>query len=387
MANFVVGVLSRRFVRPWVPCVLAATVLLSLAPPSFRAVEPLPAAISDEAFWKMIVDMSEPDGSFQFENFLSNELGYQYVIPRLLQGTKPGGAYLGVAPEQNFTYIAALKPRIALIIDIRRQNMIELMMYKALFEMSETRADFVSNLFARKRPEGLTEKSTADDLFTAFSKVRPDPEFQTRNLHTMQDLLLKTHKFGLRPTDVTGRFSLEYEYEIFVDSGPSIDYSTGGPGAGVNNPTYADLMVIDDGAGQFRSYLASEENYRFVRDMEKKNLIIPLVGDFAGPKTLRAVGQYLRDHDTTVTAFYLSNVEQYLFNDFKADDFYQNVAMLPLDSGSTFIRSFSGGGFGGGNFGGGPFRFLQTLSSMKELLEEFKAGRVRQYGDVRSLSQ
>jgi hypothetical protein len=90
----------------------------------------------------------------------------------------------------------------------------------------------------------------------------------------MQDLLLKTHKFGLRPMDMAGRFSLEYEYEIFVDSGPSIDYSTGGQGAGVNNPTYTDLMVIDDGAGQYRSYLATEDNYRFVRDMQKRNLIV-----------------------------------------------------------------------------------------------------------------
>ena len=125
--------------------------------------------VSDEAFWKMVVDMSEPDGSFQFENFLSNELGYQYVIPRLLQITKPGGVYMGVAPEQNFTYIAAMKPKMAFIVDIRRQNMIELLMYKSLFEMSETRADFLSKLFARKRPEGLSEKSTAAELFDAYS--------------------------------------------------------------------------------------------------------------------------------------------------------------------------------------------------------------------------
>jgi len=126
--------------------------LLALGTPSFKAAESLPAEVSDEAFWKMVVDMSEPDGSFQFENFLSNELGYQYVIPRLLQITRPGGVYMGVAPEQNFTYIAAMKPKMAFIIDIRRQNMIELLMYKSFFEMSETRADFISKLFARKRP-------------------------------------------------------------------------------------------------------------------------------------------------------------------------------------------------------------------------------------------
>jgi hypothetical protein len=79
-------------------------VLLCLSVPAFRAAEPIPAEISDDVFWKMVTEMSEPDGYFQFENFLSNELGYQYVIPRLVQNAKPGGVYLGVGPEQNFTW-------------------------------------------------------------------------------------------------------------------------------------------------------------------------------------------------------------------------------------------------------------------------------------------
>jgi hypothetical protein len=138
-------------------------------------------------------------------------------------------------------------------------------------------------------------------------------------------------------------------------------------------------MEIDDGAGQTRSYLANEDNYRFVRDMQRKNLIVPLVGDFAGPKTVRAVATYFRDHDAAVTAFYLSNVEQYLFNDFRAVDFYENVATLPVNSGSMFIRSFTGGG--------GPFRFRSALSPIRMLVDEYKAGKIRQYGDVKVLSQ
>jgi len=368
----------RRVSLRLVSLLVATSSLLSLTAISFKA-EALPGDISDEVFWKMVVDMSEPDGSFQFENFLSNELGYQLVIPRLLEGIQPGGAYLGVAPEQNFTYIAALKPKIAFIIDIRRQNMIELLMYKALFELSETRADFLSKLFARKRPEGLSEKSTASELFEAYRQVRRDPDIEKQTLQAMKDLLVKNHKFALRPADLSGFSSIEYVYSVFAGAGPYLDYSTGGRGAGINNPTYEDLMEIDDGTGQRRSYLAIEENYRFIRDLERKNLIVPLVGDFAGPKTIRAVGEYLKDHQTTVVAFYLSNVEQYLFNDDRAADFYENVAMLPLESSSTFIRSFSGGG--------GPFRFQSALSSMEAFVKEFRAGRIRQYGNVRDLSQ
>jgi hypothetical protein len=355
--------------------------LLCLSTPVFRAAEPLPTEIPDAVFGKMVTDMSEPDGYFQFENFLSNELGYQYVIPRLVQNTKPGGVYLGVGPEQNFTYIAALKPKIAFIIDVRRQNMIELLMYKALFEMSETRADFLSKLFARKRPEGLSDKSTASELFNAYRTLRPDDGLYQQNLQAVKDLLVKTRQFALRSTDLEGPSSIGYVYSVFVQAGPYLDYSTGGRGAGANNPTYADLMEIDDGTGVNRSFLATEENYRLIREMQRKNLIIPLVGDFAGPRTLRSVGQYVKDHDAVVTAFYLSNVEQYLFNEFKAADFYNNVATMPLDSSSTFIRTFSGGG------GGGPFRFVTMLSPMTEFLAEFRAGNVSQYGNVRNLSR
>src|SRR3989442_11839671 len=105
---------------------LAAIVCVIVTVPSFRAAEPLPARLSDEAFWKMITGFSEEGGYFRFENFLSNELAFQYVIPALKELTKPGGVYLGVGPEQNFTYIVALEPKMAFITDIRRQNMLEL---------------------------------------------------------------------------------------------------------------------------------------------------------------------------------------------------------------------------------------------------------------------
>ncbi|HYR44073.1 MAG TPA: hypothetical protein VER98_13675, partial [Terriglobia bacterium] len=123
--------------------------------PSLRTAEPLPNRLSDDAFWHMVSGFSEEGGYFRFENFLSNELGFQYVIPALKEMTKTGGVYLGVGPEQNFTYITALQPKIAFVIDIRRQNMLEHMMYKALFELSNDRADFLSRLYARKRPGGL----------------------------------------------------------------------------------------------------------------------------------------------------------------------------------------------------------------------------------------
>src|SRR5205085_11190561 len=104
--------------------------------------------------------------------FVSNEVSYQDILPELTRIAKPGGAYLGVAPEQNFTYIAAIKPKVAFILDIRRQNMLELLMYKALFEMSADRGEFVSRLFSRPRPTGLAANASAETIFKAFDQMK-----------------------------------------------------------------------------------------------------------------------------------------------------------------------------------------------------------------------
>ena len=133
-----------------------------------RATEELPARLSDAEFWALVEQLSEPEGNFPFDNLVSNETSIQSVIPALLNRTRPGGVYLGVGPEQNFTYIAALQPRIAFIIDIRRQNLVEHLMYKALFELSDDRADFVSRLFSRKRPDSLDVNTSSAELFHAF---------------------------------------------------------------------------------------------------------------------------------------------------------------------------------------------------------------------------
>ncbi|PYS24420.1 MAG: hypothetical protein DMG11_24450 [Acidobacteria bacterium] len=95
--------------------VLASTVFFSS--PSFFAADTLPSQLSDDVFWRMVSDFSEGSGSFRFE-FMSNEREFQSVIPDLVATTKPGGVYLGVGPEQNFTYIAATQPKMAFITDI-----------------------------------------------------------------------------------------------------------------------------------------------------------------------------------------------------------------------------------------------------------------------------
>jgi len=122
----------------------------------------------------------------------------------------------------------------------------------------------------------------------------------------------------------------------------------GGFGGRGPQVTYADLMSAKDADGRARSYLASEESFAFLKKLETNNLLVPVVGDFAGPKAIRSVGRYLKEKGATVSAFYLSNVEMYLRKDGSWESFCTNSAELPLDETSTFIRSLRSGFYGPG---------------------------------------
>jgi hypothetical protein len=320
----------------------------------------IPDHLSDREFWNLVTEFSEPNGFFRSDNLLSNEVWMQYVIPELLEIARPGGVYMGVGPEQNFTYITAVKPSMAFIVDVRRGNLNLQLMYKALFELSTDRADFVSRLFSRTRPVGLTERSTVADIFSAYWPTEPSDELFAANFDAIVRHLSETHGFALSADDVE---NIRTVYSQFETAGPALTYSMGGRG-GRNFPTYADLMVATDEGGTTRSYLSSEENFAFIKSLELRNLLVPLVGNFAGPKTVRSVGVYVRARNSIVQTFYLSNVEQYLTMDGIWLDFCRNVATLPMDETSRFIRSVRNTQFG---FPGGLTNQLGAMA------EEVKA--------------
>jgi hypothetical protein len=213
-------------------------------------------------------------------------------------------------------------------------------MYKALFELSADRAEFVSRLFSRKRPPGLADAATPSQIFSAYTPLDASRDLYDRNLKEIEDLLEARHGFALSKEDVSG---VEYVYNAFFTFGPGIQYSSSDGLGATYQPTYADLMLATDANGNPRGFLATEESFAYVKDLETRNLVVPVVGNFAGPKAIRAVATYLKQQDATVSAFYLSNVEQYLRLQRAWNTFCGNAAALPLDDSSTFIRAGHGG--------------------------------------------
>ncbi len=306
---------------------VSALPLLAQQPTTQRRA--LPTRIADTTFWRISTSFSEPGGYFQSENFTSNEAEFPFIVTTLMERGRQGGAYIGVGPEQNFHYIAALRPQIVFQLDIRRQAIIQHLMYKAIFELSADRADFISLLFSKPRPRRLTRTSSIDSIWKAYWFVPTDSNIYPRNLARITNHLTRTHRFALSTED---RASLAHVYEAFYSAGPSISYS-----GGAAQVTFTFLTTRTD-SGIPRSFLATEETFRYLKDLHTRNLIIPVVGDFSGPKAITAVARFLADHGTTLNAFYVSNVEYYLFAGGTSSRFYANVAALPLDSSSIFIR-------------------------------------------------
>jgi hypothetical protein len=258
-----------------------------------------------------------------------------------------GGVFMGVGPEQNFTYIAAIRPQMAFIVDIRRQAVMQHLMFKAMFELANDRADFISILFGKPRPPGLDSATTIQNMWEAYRTVRTDSALAAANYGRVVDRLTKVHGFTFTDDE---NDKLKAVFYAFYAYGPAITTrGSGGGGFGGRSYDFSDLTgFATDAAGVARSFLSTEENYRYIKMLHEKNLIIPVSGDFGGPKAIRAIGAYLTDHHSRVSAFYVSNVEQYLDGDNKLATFYSNVAALPADSTSVFIRPYSmRRGFGG----------------------------------------
>src|SRR6202011_2724846 len=112
-------------------------------------------AAPERSFAVQVARLSEPGGEFDTDNLVSNERSYLEVIPALQQAGVSGGAYVGVGPDQNFSYIASVRPLIAFILDVRRDNLLLHLLFTALFELAGSRVEYLSMLTGRVPPDRI----------------------------------------------------------------------------------------------------------------------------------------------------------------------------------------------------------------------------------------
>ena len=328
-------------------------------------------------FGQYIDEWSEPEGYFDSDNFISNETSYLHVVGDLHQRVKPGGIYLGVGPDQNFSYIVHTHPMLAIITDIRRQNMLQHLLFKALFAMASNRVEYLSLLFSRQTPR-LEPGGSFQDLLDAVRAAKTDGGLFQKNLDAIKTIV---NQYGLKLSS-DDYAKIEYVYRTFWQENLDLRFSSIGRGNASMYPSFEEMLLETDRQGRQQNYLSSEDLFQWLKKFQAENRLIPIVGDFAGPHAFRAVGSFLKANGLQVSAFYTSNVEFYLFGRAAWSRFVANLRSLPLAEDSVFIRSYfpTYGRPHPLNLPG--HRSTSMVSSVMSFLADDDARQIRSYWDV-----
>ena len=329
---------------------VAALALLAALPASVTAqattMAPTPARSASidsiRDFGALIGLLSETGGYFDTDNLISNESSYLHVIGALDRYGVKGGAYIGVGPDQNFSYIARIRPRIAFLMDIRRDNMLQHLMFKALFAASRNRMEYLALWLGKRAPSNVEAWSTRsiDDIVAYLDSTRSTAATGAAARNAVLDEV-RTMGVALAAADYA---TIERFHQEFIGAGLSLRFTSAGRAPQPYYPTLRQLILERNLEGRQASYLAREADYRVVKDLQRRNLIIPVVGDLGGTKALRAIGTYMKQRGDKLSAFYASNAEDYVLRDGNFPAYARSIAALPRDANSVFIRSYFGGG-------------------------------------------
>ena len=337
---------------------------------------------ADTSFAGVVARLSEPGGFFDSDNIVTNEASYLHVASQLAKVGVQGGAYIGVGPDQNFSYIALIHPSVAFMLDVRRDNMLEHLLYKSLFVLSRNRLEFLVRLLGRPLPQDLdawTNRSIAD-ILGYVNGMRVDSQAVQATRRASNERILK---FGV-PLSARDQQVIDRYRSTFISEGLDTRFSSLGRNNRFDYPSFGRLIMETDREGRHLSYLADEKSFQYVRSMQLRDKIIPVVGNVAGDKAVRAIGAYALEHGLKVAAFYLSNVEQYLMGrDGGFDEYVKNVRTLPHDSTSVIIRSYFGRGMPhplyvpvAGNVS------VSMVETMNSFLRAYAAGELTSYSAV-----
>jgi hypothetical protein len=288
----------------------------------------------DEAVGPLIARLSESPGDFPSENYVTNEASLLDVAKALREPKLHGRAYVGVGPEQSYTYLAMLEPRVAYIVDIRRGNLLEHLMFRGCFEVGKTRAEFLTALLARhpsQLPDVAPDAGFAP-LGAAFRATPPDAALRDAGIARTRAVLDRLAVVRAPGDDKT----IARLHEAFAKHGLAISYTMWNSGR--KYPTLGENFEARDPDDKPASFLASEEIYGRVRRLVLENRVVPVVGDFGGKHALHAVGDDMRARGVALGVFYTSNVEQYLFEQRTYQAFVDSARAMPHDDASLIVR-------------------------------------------------
>jgi len=372
---------TRKAVR-LIPALLALLIVGAFCPKEAPRSQPA-AAEPELKLAALSAQLSEPAGYFDSDNLISNETSYLQVADQLADTVAPGGVYVGVGPDQNFNYIARIRPRYAFILDIRRQNMLQHLLFTALLAEADDAYQFLCLLFSRSCPSVTPEGALrgVERTLQALAPALPSAEVFAGNLQAVYRHIEGPLQFTLQTQD---RADIRAISRTFFEEQAEIRFRSFRRPWAVYHPTYRTLLLTRSPSGRFGYFLDTPEDYGIVRDLARAQRIIPVVGDFAGPHALRAIGRWVHERGLTVSAFYTSNVEFYLLRNDAFERFIANVRELPTKPDSLLIRAcFDYGRSHPAELPG--HRSATLLQRIPRFLELNAAGSYTSYWDVCAL--
>ncbi len=331
---------------------------------------------ASSGFAARIAALSEPPGYFDTDNLISNERSYLQILPELERQSSRGGVYIGVGPDQNFSYIAVVRPSIAFLVDIRRDNLLLHLLFKALFAEARTRVEYLTMLLGRPLPRDLD--SWRDAGLERLMSTADAPPDRAAIDALRQRLDQRIKRFGV-PLSREDLATIDRFHRRFIESGVALRFESYGRPPQFGYPTYRELLLETDAQGRQRNYLASEESFQFLKSLHDRDLIVPVIGDLSGPSALVAIARVIKERGERLSAFYTSNVEDYLFRYGRYPRFVQNLGVIPHDERSVVIRSIFSRWLAGTRPGDVSTSRLQRV---EDLLSEVARGRIQSYQDL-----
>lgn len=338
-------------------------------------------ALSLEQFASLSQKLSEPNGYFDTDNLISNETSYLHVMGKMRQMKINGGAFIGVGPDQSFSYIAQIRPSIAFMVDVRRDNLLQHLLFKSLFASARNRMEFLCLFFGKPVPTDLKSWDTRSiqDIVAYVDKTPKEVKLFDATHAALQ---AKIKSYGIKISEAELATIKRMHLEFFT-SGLDLKFTSHGRGSRYYYPNYRDLMLEKDLTGKQCNYLVSEDDFQFMKSLQERNLVIPVTGNLAGDHALKSIAAYLNERGEKVSAFYTSNVEFYLSRGDEFDQFAKSVKLMPRAANSVIIRSYFNGTFGYAHPQSvSGYYSTQLLQTMDSFVKEFSAGGLQSYTDV-----
>ncbi|HYR41871.1 MAG TPA: hypothetical protein VER98_02530, partial [Terriglobia bacterium] len=247
--------------------------------------------------------------------------------------------------------------------------------------MASNRVEYLSLLFSRQTPlvNGGNGGASFQEVLDSIRAAKTSEMLFQTNWKAVKSLLLDKYKVTLSADDLA---KIEYVYRTFWKENLDLRFSSIGRGNASMYPSFEEMLVETDRQGRQQNYLSSEDFFQWLKKFQAENRLIPIVGDFAGPHALKAVGAFLKANGLRLSVFYTSNVEFYLFGRPNWTRYIANLRSIPLAEESIFIRSYFPT-FGRPHPLNLPgHRSTSLVSPIVPFLAEYEAGQIRSYWDI-----